>query len=75
MQLRDRDRGAAVVRLAHIVDRVPVVVAGGPTRHHLGELVDDLLRFAVLEQLVEVRVAVQVVEILQQAELVVVRVG
>ena len=47
-----------------------VVQRGGPARHHLGELVDDLLRLAVLDHLVQVGVPVQVVEVLQHPELV-----
>src|SRR3954470_24696553 len=54
-----------VVGLAHVVGRVPVVELGRPSRHHLRESLDDRLRLAVLDHLVEVGVAVQVVEVLQ----------
>src|SRR5690606_29608248 len=62
--------GRAVVRVAHVVVRVPVLHHRGPAGHHLGQLVDHLLGLAPLDHLEQVGVAVEVVEVLQHPELV-----
>jgi hypothetical protein len=62
--------GLTVVRVAHVVVRVAVLHLRRPAGHHLGQLVHDLLRLAPLHDLEEVRVAVEVIEVLQDAELV-----
>ncbi len=70
VQFGDRRRAGAVVGLAHVVDGVAMMQVRRPARHHLGHPVDDLLRLAVLDHLVQVGVAVEMVEVLQHAELV-----
>nr|WP_232291922.1 hypothetical protein [Frankia sp. QA3] len=59
-----------VVVLADVVRRVAVLGEGGPAGHDLGEPVDHLFGFLSFEQLVQVGVPVEVIEVLEQAEVV-----
>jgi hypothetical protein len=52
----------------HVVDRVPVLEDGRPAGCDLGEATGEIRGVAAIDQVVEVRVPVEVVEVFEQRE-------